>query len=80
MYGRADGMPSFQLTVAVCAYLLDSRFYDPQPRWPHLANAETIEGLTPATSKGFSTMFYIFCQQYSVRGQIFVHTVQSLRG
>ena len=27
MYGRADGMPSFQLTVAVCAYLIVSKQY-----------------------------------------------------
>jgi hypothetical protein len=27
MYGRADGMPSFQLTVAVCAFAVDFSEY-----------------------------------------------------
>ena len=28
MYGRADGMPSFQLTVAVCAMAAETTIYD----------------------------------------------------
>jgi hypothetical protein len=30
MYGRADGMPSFQLTVAVCGYYQNVKVHVPQ--------------------------------------------------
>jgi hypothetical protein len=37
MYGRADGLPSFQLTVAVRIGVLVMLVYKPMELWKHIA-------------------------------------------
>jgi hypothetical protein len=53
MYGRADGMPSFQLTVAVCAQFVNLLQYNRRQKVYRLCSFESLPEEQPGWLRRF---------------------------